>query len=327
MTDWRTRLRACRQNLGSRTGEFWKENRRHLEIPAHERLKRGDALDQQWKDQELLFTRGDVHFAAVVMANQNLFRRAWVGAPALVVHGPDPHFEQHPETLEAIAQDVYALKATEPEEMDFEELEPLAEKLRDELTRFSWVRLPGPLAAGRECYLTTVFLHRDALPGGWLAGAMLPVLTLKDGSPSITALPARYWPDEFAHEWRAREPTGAECDERPTVVVEGYGWPVPVIFVASAMATQLLVGAATGDMDDYSEHIWPMAIGFSVAGAAIWFFDRHEGRPATPRYFAPTCGHPIDVRYDRRFFWISPRIWAYGLLAGGIALFIAAAVR
>lgn len=322
MDDWTRRLRACRQNLGSRTGEFWKENRGHLEIPAHERMAPGDPLNRLWKDQQVLFTRGDVQVGVIVMANQNLYRRAWVGGAALVLHGADPRVDPDVAALGEIADDVYALKHEDPDDPS---LEPLAAKIRDELTRFDRVPVPAALAGGIDCVLTTAFLHRDAMPGRWLAGGTLPILSHVESTPAITLLPERYWPDELASDWRARSPTDA-CSDRPVLEVKGYCWPVPVLGIAALFATQFAVWGITGDKESYARLRWPIAVAIAAGGAAILAFDVYTRRPREPRWFAPTCGHPIDVRFDRRFLWLTPRIWSYVAFAAAVGVAIWSAV-
>lgn len=324
MDDWSRRLRACRQNLGSRTGEFWKENRRHLEVPAHERLAPGDALDRLWKEQETLFTRGDVQLAAVVMANENLYRRAWVGAPALVVLGADPRVDPDPEALQRIAGLLYGLKV---EDDDFDvELEPLADRLRDETTRFERVPVPAAISGDVACVMTTIYVHRDALPGRWLAGRVIPVLSHVESTPAITVLPERYWPDEMAREWRAREPTDA-CPERPVVEIRGYAWPVPVLVGAGFFTRDLAARIGAGDRHAYDDSTGWMAASLAVSGALVLAFDVWSRRPSPPRYFAATCGHPIEVRYDRRLLRLQPRVWAWILLGAAAFLAFGAAVR
>lgn len=153
MSDWKQRLAICRQNLGSRTGDFWRENRREFEIPHEFPFEPGDSLERLWQDQELLFTRGEVQIAAVVMANSHLFHRAWVGAPALVVHSPDRRFEEDPDELFEIAEALDDLRnGSVPDEPELVELHA---RLLDEHDRKTWMPVPKEIAGAIPCYLST----------------------------------------------------------------------------------------------------------------------------------------------------------------------------
>jgi len=46
MSAWKQRLAICRRNLGSRTGDFCRENRRELEIGHEFPFEPGDALNR-----------------------------------------------------------------------------------------------------------------------------------------------------------------------------------------------------------------------------------------------------------------------------------------
>lgn len=308
MSSWSDRMRACRRNLGSRTGEFWRENRGDFEIGYESPFEPGDALNRLWKDQELLFTHGDVQLAALVMANEHLFHRAWVGAPGVVVHGAAPEFEQDPDALLEIAEALRELRdGTEADDPDLAEIRA---ELVNGTSRASWRPVPSSIAGSRPCYVSTIFLDRGAMPDGWLAGSLFPILALQDRTPVLALLPFRVWPDDLVREWREQEPTGS-CAERPVVEVRGYGWPVPVFLVGAVGIVSLAAELATGNPKAARELGWPMALSFAIAGAAILVFDLRERRPAPARYFAAACAHPIEVHYDRRFMFLKPRAWAW----------------
>jgi hypothetical protein len=324
MSDWKQRLAICRRNLGSRTGEFWRENHRELEIGHESPLDPGDPLNRLWRDQELLFTRGDVQLAALVMANTHLFHRAWVGAPAVVVHGSDPAFEEDPDELLEIAQALDDLRSG-PAPAD-PELATLHARLVDEYDRTTWTPVPASIAGRVPCHVSTLFLHRGAMPDGWVADSMFPILALREQTPALALLPSRYWPEELVRAWRSQEPA-ASSDVRTTVDIHGYGWPVPAIWLASFATVSLPLEFATGNENAIRELDWPMTLCCALAGISIFLFDRYERRPAAPRYFGPVSGAPIEVRFHRRFLFLKPRTWAWLAFAAALLSAIVQAVR
>jgi len=257
----------------------------------------------------------------IVLANSHLFCRAWVGAPALVVHSPDRRFEEDADELFEIAEALDDLRnSSVPDEPDLVELHA---RLLDEYNRTAWMPVPKEIAGHIPCYLSTIFVHRGALPDGWLARSMFPVLALPEETPAIAVLPSRYWPEELVREWREREPTGARA-ERRVVEIKGYGWPVPAFFVGAIAVVVTPIELATGEKVDSRNLGWAGALAFALAGIAVFLFDLHERRPAPPRYFDPICAHPIDVRFDRRFLFLKPRVWAWICLAFAVFGFLQA---
>jgi len=306
MAEWKQRLATCRRNLGSRTGDFWRENRRELALGYESPLDPDDALNRLWRDQELLFTRGDVQLAALVCADEHLGRRAWVGATAVVVHGPDPAFEADPDELLEIAAALDNLRHG-PTPAD-PALARLRARLVDETDRTTWEPVPAAIAGHVPCYVSAIFLDRGAMPDGWLADSLFPILAAEGRTSAIALLPSRYWPAELASAWRLREPAAA-CHERQVVEVPGHGWPVPAFLVGAVALVKIPLDLATGDTAAWRTHAWYPSVSFALAGAAILLFDRHERRARPTRYFAAACAHPVEVRYDRRFLFLRPRAW------------------
>lgn len=304
-TEW---LRTCRRNLGSRTGDFWKENRRRLEISPLLRPGRKDPLDRLWKDQERLFTRGEVQLALLVCPDEDVTPPAWAGRPTLILHSPDPRFAASPHEFEALAIDLPRANPAIPR------IEELLAEQHSHNERASWIPIPDSVTRGRECYLSTVYLHRDAMPDRWLAGEVFPVLCLRDETPAITMVPWEFWPAELVRSWRENEAPQPYI-ERESVVVHGYGWPVPAFLLGSWIVMEHVERLATGNADPFDEHSAGPAIALTIGSVLLLLFDRRERkRAAQPRYFSPEHGHPITVTLSRGFIFLGPRIWA------GIAL-------
>jgi hypothetical protein len=181
--------------------------------------------------------------------------------------------------------------------------------MNDEMNRTLSLRLPETLTNGRESYLSTIFFPREHLPNRWIAGRTFPILQARSKTKACAVLPQQYWPDAWVNEWKA-VPVPKSCEDSESIVVEGYGWVVPVTVFGSCLALEAIMRAATGDEAAYTAHRWPVALALTIAAVILFAFDRWERKRFKARYFAPECGHAIDVRFDRRFFWLGPRAWS-----------------
>ena len=73
---------------------------------------------ESYRKQNLLLREGLVVWAALVQANELLFRPGPMDHPAMVVYVPDESLDSCPEWLESLARDLYRLKNTTPEDPD-----------------------------------------------------------------------------------------------------------------------------------------------------------------------------------------------------------------
>lgn len=305
MHPWTEWLRICRRNLGSRTGDFWKENRQRLEISPLLRPGRKDPLDRLWKDQELLFTRGELQLAILVKPDEDATRPAWAGRPTLIVHSPDPRFAAAPHQFEELVMD---LPYVDPPDS---QIETLLDDGSPTTARASWIPVPESLARGTECYLSVVYLPHKAMPDRWLGGEMFPVLCLRDETPAIAMLPWEYWPAELVQSWREVEAPGP-ITEHEQVVVRGYGWPTFVCFLGPILAFDAWFELTTGEVKRPAHDPGRFAIGLAIGAMALFLFDRHDRRRAAEsRYFCAYDGRPISVTLSRRFGFLLPRTWCY----------------
>lgn len=320
---WTRRLAECRRNLGSRTGEFWRENRAYLELPKLPWYGPGDDLHVLWRDQELLYSRGEIQQAALVFGHGGLRRRAWLGGAAILVHGPESEPKQDQPTFVEIARHLNELRGTEPTDPD---LARVLAAIEPHERREMHVRLPDSLTGGRECYVSEVFLHRDHMPNRWLAGEEFPILCLPKETQACALLPSRYWPADLTREWSV-DPPPERCPDHDTWVVPGYGWPTPVIGFGSLFGADVATRLVTGDEHAFATLRWPIGVAFAVAGVLLSAWDKRDRAAKGPRYFAPVCGHVITPVFDRKFVGLTPRVWSYVAFALAIAFVVAGWVR
>jgi hypothetical protein len=140
---------------------------------------------------------GTVVLAVLVQANMYLFERGAGDSPANVIYTTDRDAEQPVVRMLGVAQKLFSLKDTEPEDADEARF---ARMISDELGRDFRVTVPEAIAGGLDLTYTTIMVHRRHLPEGRLVAPYFPLL-IHPESRAAMILPARYWPDEFMEGW------------------------------------------------------------------------------------------------------------------------------
>lgn len=178
----------------------------------------------------LLLDHGRVVWACVVQADDALFAPGHADGPANTVYGEDASFDVDVDALRRVAQQVFALKHTQPEDPQAAKVAAL---VGDEQNRALNILLPPSLtggAAAAVCFTTTI-VHRLRLPTGFLADGIVPVVVCPEHTPWNMLLPARYWPAALCDLWakaagakapaEAVRPVGAPPAARP-IAPEAY---------------------------------------------------------------------------------------------------------
>jgi len=157
----------------------------------------GDPLAHWFDDLPVLGRSGRVVWARLVQASTSLFRAGHDDHPGEIVF--DPTGRHDPERLDAVAQRLYALKGTRPENPS---LGFIAASLTHERTRTRGFPVPPSLGA-HGLLMSTLLIHRPHLPGGRLAGLRFPVLVADEAPGLAMVLPARFWPAALRAAWTA----------------------------------------------------------------------------------------------------------------------------
>ena len=135
-----------------------------------------------WKVLE----HGKLVLGAIVQANSSLFQPGPVDSGAVVVFDYDG--TTSPEDLTIMAHRLFALRTNEPANR---EEKRFADHLNDEYERsFGWHLPPGYGSAG--CRMTTLYLPRKHMPGGYLQDKILPLCVDTDTGMAVM-LPVKYW--------------------------------------------------------------------------------------------------------------------------------------
>jgi hypothetical protein len=158
-----------------------------------------DELKIIFRDQDLLRDGGRVVWGFTVQANSELFEPSnRTPLPAAVLYSPDPAFDERPDVLQSVAEGLFDLKGTTP---DNPELAQFAAAITDEYARTMRLQLPPVLCAGRAAYMTSCIIQPSHLPGGYLAAPFYPLVIFPERTVATMMLPCQYWPAELLQAW------------------------------------------------------------------------------------------------------------------------------
>lgn len=188
-----TAIAQCRAALGEAPRRFsWFDKVRYLRIPRSDWVEREDPLAEILKAQDVLLSEGRLVWGAIVQANNALFARGWDDLPAAVIYSPDTAvFDDSPDLLLDIAQELYRLKGTRQQDP---ELAAFSRMLASEMDREMRLEVPRRLTGSAAVYCTDVIVARRHLPGRVLNERVFPLLIAPERTAMTMMLPSRFWP-------------------------------------------------------------------------------------------------------------------------------------
>ncbi len=111
----------------------------------------------------------------LVQAHKNIFEAGVLDEAAVVVVSPDRQTANDKSFMLSMAERVYDLKGTDPDEHDDEAEAFVAALMADEAyIEGKKDRLPANFTEGREVWLVHIMIYRDDLPGKKLSGRRVP---------------------------------------------------------------------------------------------------------------------------------------------------------
>lgn len=149
------------------------------------------------RQQRRLMTEGRIVWAALVQANNLLFEEGEHDHPAMLVFSEDAYFESRPHELRAIADKIYQLKSTEPEDPE-EKL--VAASVTNEMNRNMGWKLPD-LLTDKNVRAAAFMVFRKHIPNGILNAAVFPVL-VHPATDAVMIVPVAFWPVSLTTMWR-----------------------------------------------------------------------------------------------------------------------------
>jgi hypothetical protein len=115
--------------------------------------------------------------------------------PANVVYDPAPGRpdDQILVLLKRVAHSIFALKGQRHHD---QELRECSRWVTEETLRMFNAEVPRQLTGGRTIIFSTIMVHRNHLPDGYLASMALPLVINPAETPMAMILPYEYWPDD-----------------------------------------------------------------------------------------------------------------------------------
>lgn len=172
-----------------------------LPKPLWLRLHKNDGLNVIYRDKDIVLSRGQVYYGAIVQANSMLFDKGnKMDLPANIIYSTHPFAEQCPALLGAIANELFAYKEMPADEVP-EEFRKVAAVLAAETDRSGvdfTVSLPDPddpdkLIQDIDVHFCSVIVFHKDLPDHVLQGSFVPVLAAPELTPAVLILPKEYW--------------------------------------------------------------------------------------------------------------------------------------
>lgn len=204
MNSWVEMIERCRSSFGSAPRELGSESQRLFRLRPSLILRiylflNGGMLRSFLRDQNILRDQGRVVWGVLVQANQILFNpdnRSVL--PAEIICSPDTYFDDRVPLLQSLAQGLYQLKGTSPQD---KELARFAHAITDERLRSLRLPLPRSICEGKEAHLMPCLVQPSHLPGQHLAAGFFPLVICPEKTDAVMILPSQYWPVELCVAW------------------------------------------------------------------------------------------------------------------------------
>ena len=156
-----------------------------------------------YKKKAALLREGKVCFAAIVQANEHLFKLfPHKNYPAQIVFSTDPYIAENPHVLQKIARHLFQYKH-QPLEAVPQNLRLIVSAVKDEYDNSAYTFTLNLKDRAVTFYLTPVMFYRKLTPGRKLYGNLIPLIVAPD-CRSIMVLPKKFWTRSFRSVWLQR---------------------------------------------------------------------------------------------------------------------------
>jgi len=192
-----------RQHLNLMRMNYEKKPIQHRDLPQPDyfRYHAEDELNVVFRDKDKVYQNGKVYYAALVMANGQLFdTKTKKDCPATMIYSTHPIMEEYPQILKDVANEIYDY-ADKPLSQVPDSLKEVAARIKDDLSRdnvdfyisFKNPGNPRETIDSVDIHLSDVLVFRKDLPKGFLEGPLYPILAAPQVSTAILILPKKYW--------------------------------------------------------------------------------------------------------------------------------------
>lgn len=199
-----------------------------------------DPLSEQYRQQLKLLNHGNIVWAAVVQANNLLFKDGPMDHPVHIVYSSTQDFDNNPEYLSEVASKIYSLKNAVPDDI---QLSKLAEMVTNEQERGLDWELPSSLT-NASIRSTTFVFAREHSPNRILSSNKIPIL-IHPSTHACMMVPSRFWTQKLTDSWS--NPEQKQEQEQEQEIYQKIGE-----LLWSIMPEEATVIYFTGDI--YPEH-------------------------------------------------------------------------
>ncbi|CAM2005986.1 hypothetical protein [Acanthopleuribacter pedis] len=190
---------------------FFQRLNNYLEPPAWLKLRPQDPLHGIYQFQKELYRAGELVWGFVLQGHEDLFEPERDNHAALLLHGGVGASVGIHTLAECAKRLGRWLDQTGPGS----DHGALRRVLLDPHGRVFSRPVPNLTNAGEPgppVYCSSLLVHREHLPIGWLPFAWLPLLVLPHQPYIAAVLPYWYWPQPFQERWRERAMDGLKLD-------------------------------------------------------------------------------------------------------------------
>ncbi len=174
---------------------------RTLPKPLWIRLHKKDPLNAVYRDKDIIFEKGQIHYAYIIQANEMLFSKGNnLDLPGVILYSSHPFADEYPGFLQMLGNEIAKYKGCPVEEIPEQFREP-ARIITDEVDRSCLdftIDIPDPedpekMITDVDVHLCSViFFHKD-IPDHVLQSPFVPVIAAPGLSPAVIVLPGEYW--------------------------------------------------------------------------------------------------------------------------------------
>ena len=196
-----TPIAYIRNLAGAAPRQFPRELKQYLDVSRPRWLWHNfsDELHGTIRHQESIRREGKIVWAAIVQANDFLFKDDPIDCPASIIFSEDPWFDDRPEELDSMARSLFKLKGTRPR---YPDALRFAKMLTNERERAMRLKAPLALTEGKAVFHSSIILPRKHLPHGVISGRFMPIFVDPRGTGEVLLVPPAFWPPVLLTQWK-----------------------------------------------------------------------------------------------------------------------------
>lgn len=267
-------LQALRDTLGKTPRKLGWFTDPPIEMPVPLWLKdtspKDDPIKHLYDDFRLIWKKGEVRWASVIRANQDLYESGSDDAPGDLLFSTTATDVEALENLPLLRDRLHELLDRPVESVTDEREAAWAEDMLDPMSFHRGFSLPRSWhAPGQEYQASTTMFHRGHLPGGMIKHRLMPVLVPAEPPLWAVVVPVKFWPPELL----------AWLDENHAIKSPSLpdGTPPPLPEIASGDSNMDIREAAYQEVFGPIDTVFhPMAFGPHVD---VYTFHRKDDGP------------------------------------------------